>query len=150
MTEYTYCGFNQPPLVHMGRWYDRTPCVDVKTDGLPGLHPFIGMVVLMDCVFVCERDREREIVCVCGVGLYVCVVLDCMFVWVCICVCMYMCVYVICVCMYMCVNVYVCVCVCVCIGALDEFDLRDWRMLDVRGVGLVHQPVLDLRRKNDE
>ncbi len=52
MTEYTYCGFNQPPLVHMGRWYDRTPCLDVKTDGLPGLHPFIGMVLLMDCVCV--------------------------------------------------------------------------------------------------
>jgi hypothetical protein len=47
MAEYTYCGFNQRPLVNMGRWYDRTPCIDVKTDGLSGMHPFISMVLLM-------------------------------------------------------------------------------------------------------
>jgi hypothetical protein len=51
-----------------------------------------------------------------------------------------------------CVGVGVCGCVniYVYIGALDEFGIRDWRMLDVRVIGLVHQPVFDLWRENDE
>jgi len=55
-----------------------------------------------------------------------------------------------------CVLFVVCVCVCVCvyiyiyIDDLNEFRLLDWRRLCVRGVDLVHQPVINLRRENDE
>jgi hypothetical protein len=45
LKEYTSCGYNQAPLVLNGRWFDRTPCLDQKTDGLPGWHPFVGMVL---------------------------------------------------------------------------------------------------------
>jgi hypothetical protein len=52
LNEYTSCGYNQAPLVLNGRWFDRTPCLDQKTDGLPGWHPFVGMVLFFNSCYV--------------------------------------------------------------------------------------------------
>jgi len=52
MTKYTYCGYNQPPLVYKGRWYDRTPCLDLTTDEQREWNPFVSMVLFFDSVYV--------------------------------------------------------------------------------------------------
>jgi len=52
MNKYTYCGKNIAPLVHKGRWYDRTPCLDLTTDGNSEWHPFVAMILFFDSVYV--------------------------------------------------------------------------------------------------
>jgi len=52
MNKYTYCGYNTAPLVFEGRWYDKTPCMDLTTDGNSEWHPFVSMILFFDSVYV--------------------------------------------------------------------------------------------------
>lgn len=64
LSEYTRCSYHEPPLVNNGRWYDRTPCLDKKTDGVPGWHPFVSMVFSL-CFICLSLARSR----VCSLSL---------------------------------------------------------------------------------
>eukprot|EP00287_Rhodomonas_sp_CCMP768_P015551 CAMPEP_0196758054 /NCGR_PEP_ID=MMETSP1091-20130531/103983_1 /TAXON_ID=302021 /ORGANISM="Rhodomonas sp., Strain CCMP768" /LENGTH=374 /DNA_ID=CAMNT_0042106857 /DNA_START=203 /DNA_END=1328 /DNA_ORIENTATION=+ len=45
---YAYCGDAEAPLVHKGRWYDQTPCIDRNSLGEGSWNPYVWQLLQFD------------------------------------------------------------------------------------------------------
>jgi len=49
---YAYCGDAEAPLVHKGRWYDQTPCIDRDSLGEGSWNPFVWQLLQFDSTYI--------------------------------------------------------------------------------------------------